>query len=112
MAARLTDLAGQRVANGKDFDPQTGAFRNGDNVVLLDETTAHSVAEKLKSSVFRVDSVIETPFSALWTSSSARLLFSPVSFLRLFSSFHLPSNNVVSNTIHVYRQHDKNPERY
>ena len=56
--------------------------------------------------------VIETPFSALRTSSSARLLFSPVSFSLLFSWFHLPSNNVVSNTIHVYRQRDKNPEDF
>jgi hypothetical protein len=26
--------------------------------------------------------------------------------------FHLPSNNVVGNTIHVYRQRDKNPEGF
>ncbi len=47
--------------------------------------------------------VIVTPFSSPETFSFAPRLFLPVSFLRLFSWFHLPSNNVVGNTIHVYR---------
>jgi len=47
--------------------------------------------------------VIGTPFFALRTSSSARLLFSPVSFSLFLPWFHLPSNHVVSNTIHAYR---------
>jgi hypothetical protein len=38
-----------------------------------------------------VREVSETPFFAPWISSSARLPFSPVSFLLLLPWFHLPS---------------------
>ncbi|MBE9015594.1 toprim domain-containing protein, partial [Chroococcidiopsidales cyanobacterium LEGE 13417] len=38
--AKLTTLAGTKVANGSDFDPDTGQIVAGRNVVLLNETQA------------------------------------------------------------------------
>jgi len=61
--ARLVEVAGQRVASGKDFDPTTGAFRDGKGVVLLDGETTQSIVQALNTSVFKVDEVTEKPFT-------------------------------------------------
>ena len=67
--ARLIELAGKRVATGKDFDATTGAFRGGEAVVLLDKAVATSVATRLDSTSFAVsarftvDEVAEKPFT-------------------------------------------------
>ncbi|HET9234782.1 MAG TPA: DNA topoisomerase, partial [Candidatus Eisenbacteria bacterium] len=44
--ARLVSLDGKRLATGKDFNPDTGAFTNG-GAVLLDGDRARSLAESL-----------------------------------------------------------------
>ena len=44
--ARLVSLDGKRLATGKDFNPETGAFTNG-GAVLLEGDRARSLAESL-----------------------------------------------------------------
>jgi len=60
--ARLVELDGRRVALGRDFDPETGELASSD-VVLLDESRAQSVAERLTSATFVVAEVNERPFT-------------------------------------------------
>jgi DNA topoisomerase I len=58
--SRIFTLRGKEVANGKKFfDDATGKLLDPDNVVLLDETTARSLAERLGSAKWRVSSVEE-----------------------------------------------------
>ncbi|MDA1010246.1 MAG: type I DNA topoisomerase, partial [Chloroflexi bacterium] len=61
-AARLVELGGQRVAQGRDFDPETGEL-TGRGVVLLDEAKARAVAAQLESAVAAVTDVNERPFT-------------------------------------------------
>ncbi len=51
--ARLTEFRGKRVANGKDFDPLTGALRN-DNAVRISETDAAALRSSLADASWRV----------------------------------------------------------
>ncbi|GMU39249.1 MAG: DNA topoisomerase 1 [Chloroflexota bacterium] len=62
-SARLADLAGRRVASGRDFDPESGALGGGADVVLLDEARAQGLAASLRSATFVVDDVQERPFT-------------------------------------------------
>ena len=62
VGAHLVELAGKRVASGRDFDPETGRL-SGDNVRLLDEPAARAVAEHLQSATFVVAEVNERPFT-------------------------------------------------
>jgi DNA topoisomerase-1 len=48
--ATLVRLADQRIASGKDFDPQTGALKNR-NVRLLDEAATRTLVETLRANV-------------------------------------------------------------
>ena len=45
--AKLITLDGKRLATGSDFDPDTGKIAEGRDVVLLDETTANQLKERL-----------------------------------------------------------------
>lgn len=60
--ARLITVAGQRLAGGRDFDPDTGRLTRND-AVLLDEATARQLAAALQSADFRVASTEEKPFT-------------------------------------------------
>ncbi len=59
--AGMIALAGKRLATGKDFDEQTGRIAEGKDVVLLGETEALGLVERLKGETWRVVSVDETP---------------------------------------------------
>ncbi|MBI3047850.1 MAG: type I DNA topoisomerase [Acidobacteria bacterium] len=59
--ATLVRLNDQRVASGKDFDPQTGALR-GENVRLLDEPAARRLVGAIERNVpWTVSSVEQKP---------------------------------------------------
>jgi len=57
----LVALDGKRIATGKDFDEQTGGLAKDADVVLLDEATARSLAERLRDAAWRVVSVEHSP---------------------------------------------------
>ena len=59
--ARLVSVAGERVAQGKDFEPTTGELRES-GVARLDEARARALAESLADSSFTVRSVDERPY--------------------------------------------------
>jgi DNA topoisomerase-1 len=57
--AKLVEVSGNKVAAGKDFDPDTGKIAAGKAVTILGETEAHALLEKLKKETWRVVSVEE-----------------------------------------------------
>ncbi|MBZ9713269.1 type I DNA topoisomerase [Deinococcus multiflagellatus] len=61
--ARLTDVAGQKLALGKDFDPLTGKLKEGADVRLLTEAEARALAEALTGQSLAVTSAEEKPFT-------------------------------------------------
>ena len=61
--AKLTSLGGIRVATGSDFDENTGQIAAGRNVVLLDETQAQELKQRLEASVWTVSNLEERPSS-------------------------------------------------
>ncbi|HOB50694.1 MAG TPA: type I DNA topoisomerase [Mycobacterium sp.] len=60
--ARLVSVAGKRVATGRDFD-SLGAVRKPDDVVVLDEAAATSLAGGLRGAALTVASVEEKPYT-------------------------------------------------
>ena len=60
--ARLTAVDGLRVATGRDFD-SLGTLRKPDEVVVLDESSAGSLATGLRGSQLTVGSVEEKPYT-------------------------------------------------
>jgi DNA topoisomerase-1 len=60
--ARLTNVDGQRVATGRDFD-SLGTLRKPEEVVVLDESSAGSLASGLRGSQLTVGSVEEKPYT-------------------------------------------------
>jgi DNA topoisomerase I len=60
--ARLTNVDGLRVATGRDFD-SLGTLRKPDEVVVLDESSAGSLAAGLHGSQLTVGSVEEKPYT-------------------------------------------------
>jgi DNA topoisomerase-1 len=60
---RMIELQGQRLAVGRDFDPETGELNDASSVALLNETTASGIAEALKSVAFSVTDVQERPYT-------------------------------------------------
>jgi len=62
--ARLVSLDGDRIAVGKDFEPSTGALRDGvrGDVVTLDEAGARGLATRLRAANFRVTRVEDKPY--------------------------------------------------
>ncbi|WP_196757613.1 type I DNA topoisomerase [Prochlorococcus marinus] len=59
--AKLTSLAGQKIATGSDFDETTGDLKAGRNVRLLGESDALTLSESVRSSQWRVEAVEEKP---------------------------------------------------
>ncbi|MGL4622097.1 type I DNA topoisomerase [Chroococcidiopsis sp.] len=59
--AKLIALAGTKVANGSDFDPDTGQIVAGRNVVLLNETQARELLERLTGKPWTVTDLEERP---------------------------------------------------
>ena len=60
---RLIELAGKRIAIGKDFDPATGKLSGANGVRLVDEALAAALTGLLRSMPFTVESVNEKPFT-------------------------------------------------
>ncbi|WP_077087432.1 type I DNA topoisomerase [Mycobacterium rhizamassiliense] len=60
--ARLTGVDGLRVASGRDFD-SLGVLRKADEVVVLDEADATSLAAGLRGAQLSVASVEEKPYT-------------------------------------------------
>ena len=59
--AKLVSLGGTRVATGSDFDENTGQIAAGRNVVLLDETQAQALKQRLETSIWSVSNLEERP---------------------------------------------------
>ena len=61
--ATLTHLGGVRIAQGRDYDPDTGKLKEsaaqGDAVVPLDETTAKALVDRARDARWAVDAVEE-----------------------------------------------------
>ena len=57
--AKLVSLDGTRLATGSDFDESTGQITAGRNVLLLDETQARSLQERLQSQPWTVANLEE-----------------------------------------------------
>jgi len=55
--ADLTHLNSKRIANGKDFDENTGKLKKPDSVVLLDEDAAGLLVKDLKGASWAVSNV-------------------------------------------------------
>ncbi|MEZ5393747.1 MAG: type I DNA topoisomerase [Bryobacterales bacterium] len=61
--AELTHVGDQRVAVGRDFDADTGALKQGSNVLLLGAEEAQTLLEEVKTGPTKVESVEETPYT-------------------------------------------------
>jgi len=63
--ATLAELDGKRVAEGRDFDPNTGAIQASrtNDVVLLDGDTAAGLADRLRDVPYAVSSVESDKFT-------------------------------------------------
>lgn len=60
--AELLEVAGKRVASGKDFDPSTGKLAKPEGIVLLDEASSSRLRDKLKALPATVRSIEEKPY--------------------------------------------------
>ena len=58
-AASIDSVDTQRVANGKDFDSDTGKYTGNSKVILLTKTEAEKLAKALSDSVFTIRDVKE-----------------------------------------------------
>ena len=61
--AELTSIGEQRVAAGKDFDPDTGRLKNPQGVRALDEQQTLGLRERLLKETPAVDFVEEKPYT-------------------------------------------------
>ncbi|THF86094.1 type I DNA topoisomerase [Deinococcus sp. KSM4-11] len=61
--ARLTDVVGQKLALGRDFDPLTGKLKDGVTARLLSEAEARALADGLTGQTLAVTSAEEKPFT-------------------------------------------------
>jgi len=61
--ATLTHVGDKRVADGKDFDSNTGKLHGKSDVVLLDEAAATKLSESLAKTQARVSEVESKPFT-------------------------------------------------
>jgi DNA topoisomerase-1 len=60
--AELTYIGSKRVANGRDFDPDTGKLLKKEDIILLDEAAAEKLAAKLKTVDPKVSEIESKPF--------------------------------------------------
>ena len=60
--ARLAELGGERIASGRDFDPETGALREDAGTLALGAERAGAVAEAVAASAWTVAAVAERPW--------------------------------------------------
>ncbi|HET7275740.1 MAG TPA: type I DNA topoisomerase [Longimicrobiaceae bacterium] len=58
-SAQLVNLAGKRLATGKDFDENTGRIAEGRDVATLTETEANALRDRLRPARWNVTSVDE-----------------------------------------------------
>lgn len=61
--AALQSVDGQKIPTGRDFDPATGKLK-GDSFLLLDESAATQLVDRLKNVEFKVTSVEEKPYTS------------------------------------------------
>ena len=61
--ARLAELGGERIAAGRDFDPETGALRADAGALALGAERAAAVAEAVAASAWTVAAVSERPWT-------------------------------------------------
>ncbi|MCC7522937.1 type I DNA topoisomerase [Candidatus Uhrbacteria bacterium] len=61
--AKLIATEGKRIANGKDFDEDTGALKAKTDAILLDEAKAKKIAEEVPKSEWKVKDVTEKKVS-------------------------------------------------
>jgi DNA topoisomerase-1 len=61
--AQLTYVNGKRVADGKDFNPDTGKLLPKGDIVLLDEAAATKLSDELTQAIPKVADVESKPFS-------------------------------------------------
>jgi len=59
--AKLSHLAGERIAGGGDFDESTGALKPGSKVRLLAEADARALQQAVEAAPWRVAAVEEKP---------------------------------------------------
>ncbi len=59
--AKLTTLAGKRLATGSDFDENTGQVIEGRDVVLLNATEASALQTRLEAKTWQVSGIEERP---------------------------------------------------
>jgi DNA topoisomerase I len=91
--ATLIALDGDRIATGKDFDPETGLVRPNAGVVHLDEQGARGLAARLDDRPFEVVKVEEKPYrrkpyppfitSTLQQEAARKLRFSSATTMRV-----------------------------
>ena len=62
-SARLIEINNQKIATGKDFNPQNGKIDNENTVVLVNENIATNIATELTSALLKVSDLRERPFS-------------------------------------------------
>lgn len=60
--AELREIAGKKLVNGKDFDPETGKLK-GKNKVHLTEAEAADLADAVKHAKFEITSIEQKPFT-------------------------------------------------
>lgn len=91
---KLESVNGKRIANGKDFNPETGKFNN--NALILDGEAVKKLKKEAEENPFVVESVIQRPSvqhpyppfttSTLQQASNARLHFSTKETMRVAQS--------------------------
>lgn len=59
--SRLTTLAGKRLATGSDFDANTGQLMPDRDVVLLNQTSAEALQQRLRDKTWQVTELEERP---------------------------------------------------
>lgn len=72
--AVLQTLGGKRIASGRDFDEHTGRLKDGSDVLLLEESQAKALLEKVRSNSWTVSSIeqkqqVRRPYPPFTTST-------------------------------------------